>query len=40
MIKIWSGLGMPWFEKLGLRALFGLKMLKAETSTYGHAAQS
>ncbi|ELS00414.1 hypothetical protein Xen7305DRAFT_00001150 [Xenococcus sp. PCC 7305] len=23
------GLGMPWFEKLGLRLLFGLSMLKS-----------
>ena len=38
MVKIRSGLGMPWFEKLGLRALFGLKMLKAETPSSGHAA--
>ena len=37
MLKTQSGLGMPWFEKLGLRALFGLKMLKAKTSAYGHA---
>ncbi|MGD1953197.1 MAG: NAD(P)/FAD-dependent oxidoreductase [Leptolyngbyaceae cyanobacterium] len=37
MIKTQSGLGMPWFEKLGLRALFGLKMLKAETPSCGHA---
>ncbi|ESA34197.1 sulfide-quinone reductase [Leptolyngbya sp. Heron Island J] len=33
MLKMRSGLGMPWFEKLGLRALFGLKMLKADTSS-------
>ncbi len=25
------GLGMPWFEKLGLRLLFGLSMLKSLT---------
>jgi hypothetical protein len=23
------GLGMPWFEKLGLRLLFGLSMLRS-----------
>lgn len=34
MVKMRSGLGMPWFEKLGLRTLFGLKMLKAKTSSY------
>jgi len=28
MVKMRTGLGMPWFEKLGLRTLFGLKMLK------------
>ncbi|MDV3348761.1 sulfide:quinone reductase [Leptolyngbyaceae cyanobacterium CCMR0082] len=28
MAKIRTGTGMPWFERLGLRGLFGLKMLK------------
>lgn len=28
MTKIRLGVGMPWFERLGLRTLFGLKMLK------------
>jgi sulfide:quinone oxidoreductase len=28
MVKMRTGLGMPWFEKLGLRTLFGLQMLK------------
>ena len=27
MVKMRTGLGLPWFEKLGLRTLFGLKML-------------
>ena len=28
MVKMRIGVGLPWFEKLGLRTLFGLKMLK------------
>ena len=24
-----AGVGMPWFEKLGLRVLFGLSMLQS-----------
>ncbi len=32
MVKMRTGLGMPWFEKLGLRTLFGLKMLKPSES--------
>ncbi|MGB7085553.1 MAG: hypothetical protein WBD47_08365, partial [Phormidesmis sp.] len=28
MVKMRTGLGLPWFEKLGLRTMFGLKMLK------------
>ncbi|MEL6554516.1 MAG: hypothetical protein AAFQ63_13755 [Cyanobacteria bacterium J06621_11] len=28
MVKMRTGVGMPWFEKLGLRTLFGLKMFK------------
>jgi sulfide:quinone oxidoreductase len=28
MVKMRQGVGMPWFEKLGLRALFGLTILK------------
>ncbi|MGV2826707.1 NAD(P)/FAD-dependent oxidoreductase [Myxosarcina sp. GI1(2024)] len=29
LLKMRWGLGMPWFEKLGLRLLFGLSMLKS-----------
>jgi hypothetical protein len=29
MVKMRWGVGMPWFEKLGLRALFNLKLFKA-----------
>ncbi|VEP13068.1 Sulfide-quinone reductase [Hyella patelloides LEGE 07179] len=29
LLKMRFGLGMPWFEKLGLRLLFGLSMLKS-----------
>ena len=29
LLKMRLGLGMPWFEKLGLRLLFGLSMLKS-----------
>jgi sulfide:quinone oxidoreductase len=29
MIKMRQGVGMPWFEKLGLRTLFGLRLLKS-----------
>ncbi|MGD1899452.1 MAG: NAD(P)/FAD-dependent oxidoreductase [Phormidesmis sp.] len=29
MVKIRAGVGLPWFEKLGLKTLFGLKMLKS-----------
>jgi sulfide:quinone oxidoreductase len=29
LLKMRWGLGMPWFEKLGLRLLFGLSMLQA-----------
>ncbi|NJM99002.1 MAG: FAD-dependent oxidoreductase [Phormidesmis sp. RL_2_1] len=29
MAKMRTGVGLPWFEKLGLRTLFGLKMLKS-----------
>ncbi|EDX83613.1 Pyridine nucleotide-disulphide oxidoreductase domain protein [Synechococcus sp. PCC 7335] len=29
MVKMRTGVGLPWFEKLGLRTLFGLKMLKS-----------
>jgi sulfide:quinone oxidoreductase len=29
LLKIRWGLGMPWFEKLGLRLLFGLSMLQS-----------
>ncbi|MEM9905960.1 MAG: FAD/NAD(P)-binding oxidoreductase [Cyanobacteria bacterium P01_D01_bin.44] len=29
MVKIRTGTGMPWFEKLGLRSLFGLKLFKS-----------
>ncbi|NJL02137.1 MAG: FAD-dependent oxidoreductase [Spirulinaceae cyanobacterium SM2_1_0] len=28
MIKIRLGVGMPWYERLGLRSLFGLQLLK------------
>jgi sulfide:quinone oxidoreductase len=28
MIKMRQGVGMPWFEKMGLRTLFGLKLLR------------
>lgn len=28
MMKIRWGVGMPWYERLGLRALFGLKLLR------------
>ncbi|EKU99022.1 NADH dehydrogenase, FAD-containing subunit [Leptolyngbya sp. PCC 7375] len=34
MIKMRTGVGMPWFEKLGLRVLFGLQMLKPTTTNY------
>jgi sulfide:quinone oxidoreductase len=29
LLKMRWGLGMPWFEKLGLRLLFGLSMLQS-----------
>lgn len=29
MVKMRTGVGLPWFEKLGLRTLFGLRMLKS-----------
>lgn len=29
LLKMRTGLGMPWFEKLGLRVLFGLSMLQS-----------
>ena len=35
MAKIRTGTGMPWFEKLGLRSLFGLKLFKPLPVTYG-----
>jgi sulfide:quinone oxidoreductase len=28
MIKMRYGAGMPWFERLGLRTLFGLQLFK------------
>ena len=31
LLKMRFGLGMAWFEKLGLRLLFGLSMLKSLT---------
>ena len=34
MVKIRTGTGMPWFEKLGLRGLFGLKLFKPFPDTY------
>lgn len=34
MVKMRTGVGMPWFEKLGLRVLFGLQMLKPTTINY------
>ena len=36
MAKIRTGTGMPWFEKLGLRSLFGLKLFKPLPVTYGY----
>ena len=33
LLKMRLGLGMPWFEKLGLRLLFGLSMLKSLTAS-------
>ena len=32
LLKMRFGLGMPWFEKLGLRVLFGLSMLQSLTA--------
>ena len=32
MLKMRYGIGMPWFEKLGLRLLFNLKLFQAEPS--------
>ena len=34
MVKMRTGVGMPWFENLGLRILFGLQMLKPTTINY------
>ncbi|MBE9068743.1 NAD(P)/FAD-dependent oxidoreductase [Leptolyngbya cf. ectocarpi LEGE 11479] len=38
MAKMRTGVGMPWFENLGLRILFGLQMLKPTTINYEQTA--
>lgn len=40
MVKMRTGVGMPWFENLGLRILFGLQMLKPTTINYEQTAVS
>ena len=33
MVKMRLGVGMPWYERLGLRTLFGLRLLGNETTS-------
>jgi sulfide:quinone oxidoreductase len=39
LLKMRFGAGMPWFEKLGLRALFGLDVVKASQQPITHYQQ-